>query len=39
MRLRHLLVVLTIATTGAIGFQGTASSAPLTKQNFALTSD
>ncbi len=38
MRLRHLLVVLTIATTGAIGFQGTASSAPLTKQGFVLTS-
>ena len=39
MRLRHLFVVLTVAAVGVVGFQGTASPAPLTKQGFALTSD
>ena len=37
MRLRHLFVVLTVGAVGVVGFQGTASSAPLTKQNFTLT--
>jgi hypothetical protein len=39
MRLRHVLVVLTLATMGVVGIQGTASSAPVTKQDFTLTSD
>jgi hypothetical protein len=39
MRLRHLFVVLTVAAVGVVGIQGTAFSAPLTKQNFSLTSD
>ena len=39
MRLRHFLVVLTVAAVGVVGIQGTASSAPLTKQNFTLTAD
>ena len=39
MRLRHVFVALTVAAVGVVGIQGTASSAPLTKQNFTLTSD
>ena len=39
MKLRLVLVPLIVATVGVVGIQGTASSAPLTKQNFTLTSD
>ena len=39
MRLRHVLVALTVAAVGVVGMQGTASSAPVTKQNFTLTAD
>ena len=39
MRLRHVFVALTVAAVGVVGIQGTASSAPLTKQNFTLTAD
>jgi hypothetical protein len=39
MRLRHVLVPLAVAAVGVLGIQGTASSAPVTKQNFTLTSD
>ena len=39
MRLRHLLVALTVAFAAVVGTAGTASSAPLTKQGFTLTSD
>jgi len=39
MRLRHLFVPLAVATMGLAGMQGTASSAPLTRQSFTLTSD
>ena len=39
MRLRHVLVALAITATGAVGFQGAAFSAPVTKQDFSLTAD
>ena len=39
MKLRLVLVPLIVATVGVVGIQGTASSAPLTKQSFTLTSD
>jgi hypothetical protein len=39
MQLRRALVPLAVAAAGVVGIQGTASSAPLTKQSFALTSD
>ena len=39
MRLRHFLVVLTVAAVGVLGLQGAASSAPVTKQAFKLTAD
>jgi hypothetical protein len=39
MKLRHVLVPLVVAAVGVVGLQGTASSAPLVKQNFTLTSD
>ena len=39
MRLRHLFVVLMVAAVGVLGIQATASAAPVTKQNFTLTSD
>ena len=39
MRLRHVLVASVIAVVAVVGFQSAASSAPVTKQNFTLTSD
>jgi hypothetical protein len=39
MKLRRVLVALAVATVGVVGIQGTASSAPITRQNFTLTSD
>ena len=39
MKLRLVLVPLIAAIVGVVGIQGTASSTPLTKQNFTLTSD
>lgn len=39
MRLRHVLVSLVVAAVGVVAVQGSASSAPLTKQNFTLTAD
>ena len=39
MRLRHVLVPLAVAAVGVVGIQGTATSAPVTKQAFTLTSD
>jgi hypothetical protein len=39
MNLRRVLVPVAVAAIGVVGIQGTASSAPLTKQNFTLTSD
>jgi hypothetical protein len=39
MKLRRILVPLAVAALGVIGVQDTASSAPLTKQNFTLTAD
>ena len=37
MKLRPVLVPLAVAAVGVVGVQGTASSAPLTRQNFTLT--
>lgn len=39
MRLRHVIVSLAVAAVGVISIQSSASSAPLTKQNFTLTAD
>ena len=39
MKLRPVLASLAIAAVGVVGVQGTASSAPPTRQNFTLTSD
>jgi hypothetical protein len=39
MQLRRALVPLAVVAAGVVGMQGTASSAPLTKQNFTLTTD
>jgi hypothetical protein len=39
MRIRHLVVAATVAAVGVVGMQGTASSAPVTKQNFTINSD
>jgi hypothetical protein len=39
MRLRHFLVPLVVAAVGVVGIQGAVSAAPVTKQNFSLTSD
>jgi len=39
MKLRLVLVPLIVATVAVLGIPGTASSAPLTKQNFTLTSN
>lgn len=39
MRLRHFFVPLVVAAVGVVGIQGAASAAPVTKQNFSLTSD
>jgi hypothetical protein len=39
VNLRGVLVPVAVAAIGVVGVQGTASSAPLTKQNFTLTAD
>jgi hypothetical protein len=39
MRLRHVLLALTVAAVGVVGVQAPASSAPVTKQSFTLTAD
>jgi len=39
MRLRHVIASLAVATLGIVSVQGSASSAPVTKQNFTLTAD
>jgi hypothetical protein len=39
MRLRHVIVSLAVAAVGIVSVQGSASSAPVTKQNFTLTAD
>jgi hypothetical protein len=39
MRLRHVFVSLVLTAVSVGGIQGSASSAPLTKQNFSLTAD
>ena len=39
MELRRALVPLAVAAAGVVGIHSTASSAPLTKQNFVLTTD
>ena len=39
MRLLRVLVPLTLAAVSVVGLEGTASSAPLVKQSFTLTSD
>jgi len=39
MQLSRVVIPLAVAAASVVGIQGTASSAPLTKQNFTLTSD
>jgi hypothetical protein len=39
MRLRHLFVTFAVASASLVVMQGSASSAPLTRQSFTLTSD
>ena len=39
MKLRRVVIPFAIAATSVVGIHSTASSAPLTKQNFTLTSD
>lgn len=39
MKLRRVLVAMAVATVGVVGTEGATSAAPITRQNFTLTSD